>query len=105
MELAVLHRTSPGGLRGNMWYALFSLASFLFIYYILLILSRLSQHEQSLGCHPPFWGLILIGNRCRGHRGVREVGGEEEEEERSEGRDRGRKETDGEMTTQYIKLR
>lgn len=38
----------------------------------------------------PFWGLILIGNRCGGDWGFKEIEGEK----KREGRDRKRKETD-----------
>lgn len=93
IEHAVPYRMSSGGLHGNMWYAVFVLPSLLFIYYILSILSHSSHHmlhpcqSKLCGCLP-FWGLILIGNRCGGHCGM----GETEEEQRREGRDRKRKE-------------
>lgn len=99
IELSVTRRMSSGDQHRNLRYAIFLLASLLFIYYILLILSHFSHHAipyQSKGFgRPPFWGLILIGNCCRGQRGMREMG----EEERREGRDRRRNETDREMTT------
>ncbi len=70
IELSVTHRMSTGGQLRNMWYAIFSLASLLFIYYIPLILSHFSHpavsyQSKSFG-RPPFWGLILIGNCCKG---------------------------------------
>lgn len=46
-------------------------------------------HSKGFG-RPPFRGLILIGNRCRGDWGMKGVGGEK----RREGRDTKRKETD-----------
>lgn len=86
---------SPGGLHGNMWYAIFLLPSLLFIYYILSILSH-SSHRMLHPCQSKlcgclqFWGLILIGNCCGGHCGMGQI----EEEQRREGRNRKRQEAD-----------
>lgn len=86
---------SPGGLHGNMWYAIFLLSSLLFIYYILSILSH-SSHRMLHPCQSKlcgclqFWGLILIGNCCGGHCGMGQI----EEEQRREGRNRKRQEAD-----------
>lgn len=81
IERLVPCRTSSGGLHGNMGYAIFLLASLLFIYYILLILSHLSHRMSPPHCRAKalavlhFGDIILIRNRCRGDWGKRERGG------------------------------
>lgn len=105
---------SSGGLHGDpwlIWHVIFILASLLFIYHILLILSRLSHYKssryqsKSFG-RPPFLGLILIGNWWETgvgeKRGTQEERAEQHREEADKETDK-QTQTDIQMTTSYIK--